>query len=76
MACIYTDDCPNGFKKVTLDDNSDVEIKIEELRVAIQEFKQELDDEEIEKHLKLMVKEGLVDENFAPLGFPKGYSGR
>ena len=54
MTSIYTKNVSGDYKKLS-DDNSDVEKRIEELRAAIQDFKQELDNEQIQKHLELMV---------------------
>ena len=74
---MYTHLDSNGYKEVSLDESKDdLRHEIEELTQRIAEFKQELVKEKVEKHLKLMVKDGLIDENFAPVGFPKPFGGK
>ena len=78
MASIFTENVSGDYKKLS-DDNSDVEIKIEELRAAIEEFKQELVDEEVERQLELMVQDGLVTKEkggYAPVFRGRKFTGR
>ncbi len=78
MSTIYTEDVSGDYKKLS-DDDRDIEKRIEELRAAIQEFKQELVDEEVEKHLKLMVEDGLVTKEkngYAPVFKGRKFTGR
>ena len=78
MTSIYTKNVSGDYKKLS-DDNSDVEKRIEELRAAIQDFKQELDNEQIQKHLELMVQDGLVTkekDGFAPVFKGRKFTGK
>ena len=57
MAQLFTPNCGNGFEELTSDNNDDLEHIIQAI---IKGFEQKTDEKIVEKHLKQMVKDGLL----------------